>query len=82
MSQSVILDGIQYEEGCPAHLDKIEQLHRLEIAKHTKEHVQNVSELRQLEAQTRVLNEELQHGARDRLAALSEANAAIQESEA
>jgi PAS domain S-box-containing protein len=80
-NMTVNLDGTNYDEGSPAHLAKIEQLHRVEIAKYTKAHVADASERRHLEQQARVLNEELQDGAREQAAALAEANAAIQESE-
>jgi two-component system, cell cycle sensor histidine kinase and response regulator CckA len=81
MNATVDLDGTKYDEGSPAHLAKIAQLHEIEIAKHTREHVADATELKQLERQTRVLNEELKDGVREQAAALAEANAAIQESE-
>jgi two-component system cell cycle sensor histidine kinase/response regulator CckA len=81
MNATVNLDGTNYTEGSPAHLAKIAQLHKREIAKHTREHVEDATELKQLERQARVLNEELKDGVREQAAALAEANAAIQESE-
>src|SRR5450755_2686625 len=81
MNATVNLDGTNYNEGSPAHLAKIEQLHKSEIAKHTREHVEDATELKQLERQKRVLNEELKDGVREQAAALVEANAAIQDSE-
>ena len=81
MNSTIKLEGVQYDEGSRAHLAKIEQLHELEIAKHTKAHVQDVSQRQHLEHQTRVLTKELKDGVRDQTEALAEANAAIQESE-
>ena len=81
MNATVNLDGTNYDEGSPAHLAKIAQLHRIEIAKHTREHLEDATELKQLERQKRVLNEELQDGVREQAATLAEANAAIEESE-
>jgi two-component system, cell cycle sensor histidine kinase and response regulator CckA len=81
MNATVNLDGTNYTEGSPAHLAKIAELHKREIAKHTREHVEDATELKQIERQARVLNEELKDGVREQAAALAEANAAIQESE-
>src|SRR5450432_1244176 len=81
MNATVNLDGTDYDEGSPAHLAKIEQLHKVEIARYTRAHVEDATEKKQLEHQTRVLSEELKDGAREQAAALAEANAAIQESE-
>ena len=81
MNVTVKLDGAVYDQGSPEHLEKLEQLHRGEIAKHTKEHVHDTSELRQLEMQARVSNAKHEDGAREQAVALADANAAIEESE-
>ena len=81
MHPTISLDGTEYEEGSPAHLEKIAELHEVEIARYTRAHVEDTAEREQLEHQARVLNEELKGGVREQAAALAEANAAIQESE-
>jgi PAS domain S-box-containing protein len=81
MNATINLDGTNYQEGSPAHLAKIAQLHQREIARYARERVEDATELKQLERQARVLNEELKDNVREQAAALAEANAAIQESE-
>jgi PAS domain S-box-containing protein len=92
MAAKVELDGKNYKEGSAAHLDKIGEMHRAEIAMHTKVHVQDITERQDLENHTRSLKEELQEGAQQRTTALADAkvadeklvdaNAATQRSEA
>jgi PAS domain S-box-containing protein len=81
MHPTVNLDGTIYDEGSPAHLAKIEQLHKIEVDKHAQENVEGATERKQLERQTHELSEELKDGVRERATALAEANTAIQESE-
>jgi len=82
----ITLDGKDYEEGSSAHLKIIAEMHKAEIAKQTEAHVQDISERKDLEHRTRQLSDELEHGVRDRTAAmadarLADATAATQQSE-
>jgi len=81
MTVTIKLDGKDYEEGSAAHLEKIDEMHKAEIAKHTKTHVQDITERKDLEDRTKVLSEELKDGVREQTAALADANAATQQSE-
>src|SRR5664280_2380313 len=81
MNVTIRLEGNEYEEGSAAHLEKIDEMHKAEIAKHTKTHVQDIHERKDLEDRTKVLSEELKDGVREQTAALADANAATQQSE-
>jgi len=81
MTVTVKLDGSDYAEGSPEHLEKIDRMHKAEIDRHTKAHVQDITERKDLEDRSRVLNEELEDGVRQKAVALADSNEAIQESE-
>jgi PAS domain S-box-containing protein len=81
----IALDGKDYEEGSVAHLDKIDEMHKAEIAEHTKTHVRDITERKDFEHSTRTRNEELD-SVRERTAAvadakLADANVATRQSE-
>jgi len=78
MNVTIRLEGNEYEEGSAAHLEKIDEMHKAEIAKHNETHVQDITERRDLEDRARVLNKEMKDGVRQQAAALANANAATQ----
>jgi PAS domain S-box-containing protein len=86
MTTNIQLDGKDYEEGSAAHLQKIDEMHKAEIAQNAKAHVQDITERKDLEDRARVLNEEVHDEARERTATLADArleraNAAIRQCE-
>jgi len=81
MTATVKLDGLDYAEGSPEHLEKIDRMHTAEIAQLTNAHARDITERTDLEDRSRVLNEELKDGVGQKAAALADSNEAIQESE-
>jgi PAS domain S-box-containing protein len=78
---TITLDDIEYEPGSATHLEKIEAMHKAEIAKQTKAYVQDITERQDLNERTQLLNDELKDDAREHTAALADANATIRQGE-
>jgi two-component system cell cycle sensor histidine kinase/response regulator CckA len=82
----VRLDGGNYDEGSTAHLAKLDEMHREELAAQQRAHAKDISERSDLEDRARVVTERFAHGVRERTAAaadakLADANAAAEQSE-
>jgi PAS domain S-box-containing protein len=76
MTMNVTLDGKDYDEGSTAHLDKIDAMHKAEIAKNAEAHTHCMLERDELEDRARTLHEREELGLRQQTASLADARLA------
>jgi two-component system cell cycle sensor histidine kinase/response regulator CckA len=86
MTTHVTLEGKDYDAGSPAHLEKLDEMHKAELLKSSGAYVRGIAERHHREDRARLLKERKEHRLRNQTAKanakVARANEAVQDCEA